>query len=201
MKCALYARVSKADESQNPENQLTKLRSYAKEKGWEAYDEYIDQASGADPYRPSLDRMLRDARGNRFSIVLTTKIDRMARSTINLLSTLEKLDACGVKLECTDQSFSTNTPEGRLVITILGAMAEFERELIRDRTRAGLAVARSRGKVLGRPPNPVRTEEILRLRAEGLPLKDIGQLVGMTAQGVKQRLRRDGLQKRGMTEK
>ena len=80
MKVALYARVSKADDSQDPENQLMRLRSYAKMRSWDVYDEYVDRASGADDYRPALDRMMNDAAARRVGLVLTTKIDRIARS-------------------------------------------------------------------------------------------------------------------------
>ena len=145
MKVALYARVSKADESQNPENQLMRLRSYAQERGYEVSENhvYVDMASGADANRPQLDRMMADARARRFSLVLCVKVDRLARSVSNLYALLTEFDARGVKFECIDQSITTNTPTGKLLLSILGGVAEFERELIRDRTKAGLARAKA----------------------------------------------------------
>ena len=198
MKIALYARVSKADLSQNPENQLMRLRDYAQGREWEIYHEYVDQASGSDSKRPQLENMLADARGNRFKLVLTVRLDRIGRSILgarSIFNLITELEMHGVRFECTDQPISTNNPHGRLILAILGGVADFERELIRDRTKAGLARAKAQGKRLGRPPNPARTEEIIRLRDEGLSLRQISQRVGISHQGVKQRLRRERLQK------
>lgn len=200
MKVALYARVSKADDSQNPETQLLRLRKYAEERGWQVFDEYVDRASGADANRPRLDRMLADARANRFGIVVTTKVDRLARSTINLYRLLSELECNNVAFHCTDQDISTVSSTGKLLLAVLAGVAEFERELIRERTTAALATAKARGQCLGRPPNRSRTSEIQRLKNEGLTIRQIASRIGITPQGVKQRLRRDRLQKRGVSE-
>lgn len=192
MKIALYARVSKADESQDPENQLMRLRSYANERGWIVYDEYVDMASGADANRPNLDRMVSDAMRRRFEMVLTTKIDRVARSTPNLYSLLSKLEGRGIKFECTDQDISTNTPTGKLLLAVLAGVAEFERDLIRERTKAGLARARAQGKHLGTPMKNVDVARILALRGQGMSLRHIGKALGVSHQTVKNRLRNEG---------
>lgn len=155
-------------------------------------------ASGADPSRPQLERMMADARAHRFGLVLTVRLDRIGRSILgarSIFNLITELEMYSVRFECTDQPISTNNPHGRLILAILGGVADFERELIADRTKAGLARARSQGKRLGRPPNPARTDEILRLREEGLSLRQIAQRLGMSHQGVKQRLRRERLQK------
>jgi len=196
MKVALYARVSRADNDQDPENQLIKLREYAHSRGYEIVGEYVDRASGALPSRPQLDRMLADARGHRFNVIISVKLDRMGRSALNLLGMLEELERLRVGLICTDQAFDTTGPEGKLLFTVLSGVAEFERELIRERTKDGLARAKAQGKRLGRPPNPARTADIVRMRQQGLSLRQIGQQLGISHQGVKQRLRRAGLQKR-----
>ena len=173
MRIALYARVSRFDKDQNPENQLIKLRSFAERHQWAVYREYVDYASGAKPSRPQFDEMLSDARARQFDAILIVRIDRLARSTRHLLNILEELQHFGADLICTDQEIDTKSPAGKLLFTILGAVSELELDLIRERTKDGLARARAQGKRIGRPPNPARTEEILKLRTEGLSLRQI----------------------------
>jgi DNA invertase Pin-like site-specific DNA recombinase len=201
MRVALYARVSRADKDQDPENQLIKLRDYATRIGWEIFAEYKDFASGAAPSRPSLDRMLREGRARHFDIILVVRLDRLARSTRQLLNLLEELDRYGVALVCSDQQIETKSPAGKLLFTVLGAVAELELELIRERTKDGLARARAQGKRIGRPPNQARTEEIIALRSQGFSLGEIGKKVGMSRQAVKQRLRRTRVQNGEQSER
>ena len=196
MKVALYARVSRADKDQDPENQLLKLREYAKRMNWEVYAEYKDFASGAAPSRPQLDKLLGEGRARHYDVILIVRLDRLARSTKQLLTILEDLDRFGVALVCSDQDIDMKSPTGKLLFTVLGAVAELELDLIRERTKDGLARARAQGKRLGRPPKPEMTEEILHLRAQGLSLRNIGVQLGMSHQSVKQRLRRARVQKR-----
>ena len=146
---ALYERVS--TNTQTVDNQTLRLQNYAEDHGYIIYDKYCDVASGADPKRPQLDRLLRDAKLHKFDRILCVKIDRLARSMINLLDVMQKLDSYKVSISFLDQPFDTGTYEGRMMLQILGALAEFERELIRDRTNAGLERARAQGKVSGRP--------------------------------------------------
>ena len=146
---AIYARVSTA--TQTNDNQLIRLQRYAEERGYTIANTYCDVASGADPKRPQLDRMIEAARLHMFDMLLCVKIDRLARSMINLLDVMNKLDSYGVKVFFLDQPIDTSQAAGRMVFSILGALAEFERELIRDRTNAGLERARAQGKVSGRP--------------------------------------------------
>ena len=194
MNVALYARVSRADETQNPDNQLMRLRSYATERGWSVHDEYVDTASGADANRPQLDRMMADARARRFSLVLCVKVDRLARSVSNLYALLSEFDARGVKFECIDQSITTNTPTGKLLLSILGGVAEFERELIRDRTKAGLARAKAQGKRLGRPRKRVNMERARELRSQGLGYRKIAEELGITRPTLWARLKKEGVE-------
>jgi len=196
LKVALYARVSRADKDQDPENQLLKLREYAKRMNWEVYAEYKDFASGAAPSRPQLDKLLGEGRARHYDVILIVRLDRLARSTKQLLTILEDLDRFGVALVCSDQDIDMKSPTGKLLFTVLGAVAELELDLIRERTKDGLARARAQGKRLGRPPKPEMTEEILHLRAQGLSLRNIGVQLGMSHQSVKQRLRRARVQKR-----
>ena len=193
MKVALYARVSKADESQDPDNQLMRLIAYANERDWTITGRYVDMASGADDNRPELDRMMADARARRFGLVLCVKVDRLARSVTSLYRILSELDARGVRFECTDQAISTNSPTGKLLLSILAGVAEFERELIRDRTRAGLARARAQGKTLGRPRIPVDMDRARELRAQGLGYRKIAKELGVSHQTMLLRLRKEGV--------
>jgi DNA invertase Pin-like site-specific DNA recombinase len=195
-KVALYARVSTHDKEQDPENQLIKLRDFVERRGWVVYGEFIDMRSGAQSTRPELDRMLKAAKAHWFDAIVIVRIDRLGRSVRNLHNLLAELQHSGVALICTDQDIDTSNPTGKLLFTVLGAVSELELDLIRDRTKDGLARAKAQGKRLGRPPNPARTDDILRMRREGLSLRQIGQRLGISHQGVKQRLRRAGLQNR-----
>ena len=132
--------------------QLDRLVAYCTARGWEEAEVYIDQASGADTRRPALMQMLQDAHRRHFDAILVVRLDRLMRSTLHLLAIVEQLDHDGVALVCLDQPIDTSTGMGRLLLTVLGAVAEFERDLIRERTMDGLARARAKGKRLGRPP-------------------------------------------------
>jgi DNA invertase Pin-like site-specific DNA recombinase len=185
--------VSKNDDSQDPENQLMRLRSYAKERSWEVHSEYVDRASGADDYRPELDRMMNDARARYVGLVLTTKIDRIARSARNLLNILKQLEERGVQFECTDQAISTNESTGRFLVTVLGAVAELERELISERTKAGLARTKAKGTRLGHPPKEIDMGRVRELRAQGRGYRRIAKELGVSHQTIRNRLRMDGV--------
>lgn len=148
-KIALYARVSTRE--QTTDNQLSRLREIATVRNYEVVGEYIDVASGADQNRPQLTAMLTQAKKGNIGKIIAIRLDRLARSVVNLSELVGDLNEWGVTLEIIDQPIDTGTPSGRLTYTILSAVAEFERELIRDRTRDGIARARAEGKIIGRP--------------------------------------------------
>ena len=152
MRTALYARVSTIDKDQDPETQLVKLRAFAQAKGHTDSVEFVDHASGLDPNRQALKEMLSRARKREFEAIVIVRLDRIMRSTKNLLTMIEDLIRWDVALICVDQPIETNTALGRYMITILGATAEFERELIRERVKDGLERAKREGKRLGRRP-------------------------------------------------
>ena len=151
-KAAIYVRVS--TDKQTIENQVRELRQIAERRGWQVVEEYHDAgisgAKGRDG-RPGLDQMLNDARRRKFDVVMAWAIDRLGRSLVDLLGTIQVLEACGVDLYLDQQSIDTTTPAGRLMFQITGAFAEFERSMIRQRVRAGLKRAIAQGKRLGRP--------------------------------------------------
>lgn len=162
MKVALYARVS--TDGQDPANQILRLREVAKSRGYEEYTTYIDIASGACQRRPALDNMLKAAKAKSFDKILCTKIDRLARSMTNLLTIMENLENWHVGVEFLDQPIDTITSSGKLVLSILGALAEFERELIRDRTNDGLQRAAREGRKGGRPRTELSEYQIRKAR-------------------------------------
>jgi DNA invertase Pin-like site-specific DNA recombinase len=168
MKTAIYARVSTAD--QNCELQLRELRDYVARRGWEPAVEYVDSGvSGAKASRPALDRLMAAATRREFDVLLVYKIDRFGRSVLHLSQQLAALDRCGVRFIAITQGLDTDAanPASRLLLTILAGVAEFERELIRERTASGLRRAKASGKVLGRPTRIFRRDEVVRRRAEG----------------------------------
>jgi DNA invertase Pin-like site-specific DNA recombinase len=151
-RAGIYVRVS--TDKQTVENQLRELRRIAERRGWEVVQEYHDAGlSGAKSReaRPGLDQMLKDAQRRRFDVVMAWAIDRLGRSLVDLLGTIQTLEACGIDLYLDQQAIDTTTPTGKLMFQITGAFAEFERSMIRQRVRAGLKRAVEAGKQLGRP--------------------------------------------------
>jgi len=149
---AIYVRVS--TDGQTVENQVRELRQIASRRGWEIVETYSDAgisgAKGRDK-RPGLDQMLNDAKRRRFDVVMAWAIDRLGRSLIDLLGTIQELEACGVDLFLEQQAIDTTTPAGKLMFQVCGAFSEFERSMIRQRVKLGLKRALAQGKTLGRP--------------------------------------------------
>jgi len=136
---------------QTPDNQLVALRCFAEARGWTVI-EFVDHGiSGAKDRRPALDALLTAVRTRKVDVVACIKLDRLARSTRHLVTLAGDLEALGVDLVVLDQSIDTTTPSGRLLFHVLAAIAEFERDLIRDRVVAGLRRAKAQGRHLGRP--------------------------------------------------
>ena len=151
LKAAIYARVSTQD--QNCELQVRELREYACRRGWNLVGEYVDTGwSGAKASRPQLDQLMKDSAMRRFDAVIVWKLDRFGRSVRNCLDGIENLRAHDVRFLAVSQSIDTDesNPTARLLLHILASVAEFERELIRERVRAGIKSAKHKGKKLGR---------------------------------------------------
>jgi DNA invertase Pin-like site-specific DNA recombinase len=165
---ALYARISTKNNGQDPETQLVALREYAEHRGFVSVGEYVDIGiSGSKDRRPQLDRLMTDARHRRFDVILVARFDRFARSTRHLVNALEEFQALGIDFVSLSESIDTSTPMGRMVFTVIGAVAELERSLVRERVVMGLNRARKGGTRLGRPRVPVDAAEVARLRAQG----------------------------------
>jgi len=178
-KAAIYVRVSTVGSGQSPEMQLRELREYCERRGWQSAGEYADVGiSGAKDKRPQLDRMMADAHKRRFDVVAVWKFDRFARSVSHLLRALDTFRALGIEFVSLSESLDTATPAGRMVFTVLGAVAELERSLIAERVRSGLRNARAKGKRLGRPPVIVDATRIGRLRAQGRSVREMASELG-----------------------
>ena len=165
---AIYARVSTLNGAQDPTMQTRELEEYCQRRGWQVFDCYVDKGvSGKKDSRPQLNRMMQDAHERRFDVVVVWRFDRFARSVSHLLRALETFNSLGVQFVSLSEQVDTSTPTGKMVFTVLGAVAELERNLIVERVRAGLRHARAKGKRLGRPRKSVDAVEIRSLRAAG----------------------------------
>ncbi len=179
MKVAAYARVSTSNNGQDPEVQLRELREYVARRGWKLAGEYVDVGiSGTKEKRPQLDRLMADAHRRKFDAVVVWKFDRFARSVSHLLRALETFKALGIEFVSLSEQMDTSTPTGKMVFTVLGAVAELERSLIAERVRAGLRNAKAKGKKLGRPRLVADRSQIARLRAQGRSLREIATELG-----------------------
>jgi DNA invertase Pin-like site-specific DNA recombinase len=181
MKVAIYARVSTLD--QEPENQLQELRRYVEARGWTG-TEFVDRGvSGAKDRRPALDALLKDAKRRRFDALVCWRLDRLGRNLRHLVTLLEDLQHCGVAFVSLGEGIDCTTPAGKLQLHILAALAEFERERIRERVMAGVDRARTQGKRLGRPKSRPPVE---RLRTvAGLSLNVAATQLGVSRSTLK----------------
>jgi DNA invertase Pin-like site-specific DNA recombinase len=179
-RAAIYARVSTANNGQDPTMQTRELREYCERRGWKLAGEYVDLGiSGAKEKRPELDRLMADAHRRCFDAVVVWKFDRFARSVSHLLRALETFKALGVEFVSLSEQVDTSTPTGKMVFTVLGAVAELERSLIAERVRAGLRNAKAKGKQLGRPRVAVDLARIGNLRSEGRSWAAIAMEMGI----------------------
>src|SRR6201997_5844405 len=179
MRVAIYARVSTTN-GQSPEMQLSDLREYASRRGWETFAEYVDNGvSGAKESRPELNRLMADAHRRHFDVVLCWKVDRFGRSLKHLVNALADLDSYGIAFVSLRDNLDLSTPSGRLMFQIIGAMAEFERSLIQERVKAGLANARAKGRRLGRPQRRFDLNKAQSLRGAGMSFRDLAAELGV----------------------
>lgn len=182
-KVGIYARVSTADKGQDPEMQLKDLREYAHARGWKVFGEYTDIGeSGAKDRRPQLDRLMEDARKRRIDGILVWKLDRFGRSLKSLVNTLEELRSLGIQFVSYTENLDFSTPAGRAMANLIGVFAEFERDLIRERVKAGIQNARCKGKRLGRCPkiNEGLLRTIRDMRDRRMSLRDISRELGVS---------------------
>ncbi|HKR27431.1 MAG TPA: recombinase family protein [Acidobacteriaceae bacterium] len=172
-RAALYMRVSTVD--QHPETQLLDLRQLAAQRGFEIVSEYTDRISGAKARRPGLDQMMKDARRGRFDVVMVWAFDRLARSVRHFLETVDELNRLNIEFISFREQVDTGGPLGRAVITIIGAVAELERNLIIERVRAGMRRARLEGRRIGRMPVAIDRAAVLRDHQRGQSLRQLAE--------------------------
>jgi len=183
---AVYARVSTST-GQNPEMQLQEVRQYCTRREMTIVREYVDKGiSGARERRRALDQLLVDCQRRAVDCVVVYRYDRFARSLRQLVNALEEFRSLGIDFISLHEGVDTSTPNGRLVFGIFASIAEFERELIRDRVRSGLALAKSNGRRLGRPRVVVERLQIASLRKEGRSWAEICRALGVS-KGTAQR--------------
>lgn len=184
-RAAIYARVSTKNNGQNPETQLVALREYVQNRGWQIAEEYVDHGvSGSKDSRPQLDRLMKDARARKIDAVIVARFDRFARSTRHLIMALEEFNGLSVDFISLGESIDTSTSMGKMIFTVLGAVAELERNIIRERVTMGLNRARKQGKQLGRPKVVVDREKVRDLHKAGASVRTIAAQLGLTKSTV-----------------
>jgi DNA invertase Pin-like site-specific DNA recombinase len=189
MRIAIYARVSTKDQS--CDLQVRDLKAYCSARKLTIFREYIDSGeSGAKDSRPKLNELMADARKRKFDAILVWRFDRFARSTKHLLLALEEFRSLGIQFISYQENIDTTSPLGQALFTIVSAVAQFERDLIRERVSAGIRHARACGKQLGRPRRIVSQDELVRLKGEGYSLREIAKRLRVGYGTVRLRLRK-----------
>jgi DNA invertase Pin-like site-specific DNA recombinase len=187
IRVAIYARVSTKDKGQDTGNQLVQLRSFAAMQGWTVYREFVDHDTGSKGDRTEFQAMFGDASQRKFDLLLFWALDRLSREgVLETLQHLNRLTSYGIGFRSfAEQYFDSCGVFKDAVIAIMATLAKQERIRLSERTKAGLAIARSRGRRIGRPRLNVQSAEIARLRASGLSLRAIGRKLGISEGSVR----------------
>ena len=192
IRAALYARVSTTGHGQDVGLQLDELRQVAAQRGW-APAEYVDEGiSGSQGSRPALDRLMADARAGRLDVVAVWRFDRFARDTRHLLVTMDEFRRMGVEFVSLREQVDTSTPMGKAMFTIIAAISELERDLLRERVVAGVRRAQAAGKHCGRPRVELDLRPAQALLKEGRSLKETARILGVSRNTLRRRLREAG---------
>ena len=196
MRVAIYARVSTKDQS--CVLQIRDLKTYCAARKLSVFSEYVDVGeSGVKNSRPQLNALMAEARKRKFDAILVWRFDRFARSTKHLLLALEEFRSLGIQFISYQENIDTTSPLGQALFTIVSAVAQLERDLIRERVSAGIRHARACGKQLGRPRRIVDSDELLRLKAKGVSLREIAKKLGVGYGTVRLRLLNSEISNRG----
>lgn len=193
-RCAIYVRVSTGD--QQTDSQESELRDFAERRGWSIYRVYKDKGvSGAKESRPALNELMADCRRRKVDVVAVWKFDRFARSVKQLVNSLQEFRQLGIDFCSCTESIDTSTPMGEVVFHVMGALAQFERSLIAERTIAGLRIARDKGKRLGRPPVKLGSDLEARIKADRvngkMSLRALAKKHAITLWSVQRLVQRD----------
>lgn len=191
MKVALYCRVSTEDKGQDTGVQLRILKELAENRGYDVVSIYEDHASGKDPNRPRFKDMMAAARKHQFDAIMAVRIDRIMRSVTHLNNTLQQLKEYGVQLIFTDMNLDLNNPSNMLIFNIIGSIAEWERQIISQRTREGLEYAKRKGRVLGRSTrDDIPLSDVIRMRNEGKGWATISKELGIPSSTLRDHVRK-----------
>lgn len=184
---AIYARVS--TDGQDEGMQLTALHETVSHRGWELKAEYVDHGVSSKNVRPQLEKLMQDAQKRKFDVVAVWKVDRFARSTREIVFALKQFQTLGIDFVSVTQSIDTSGPMGRLVFSVLAAIAEFERDLIRERVVAGMREARRKGKHCGRPAIEFDVDHAAELRRQGMSWRKLAAVTGVPMHLLRARLK------------
>ena len=197
IRAALYARVSTTGHGQDVGLQLDELRRMASQRGWQVLEYVDDGVSGAKERRPALDLLMADARAGKLELVAVWRFDRFARSTAHLLSAMEEFRALGVDFVSQREQIDTSTPMGKAMFTIVAAMAELERDVLRERVVAGVRRAQAAGKHCGRPRVELDLRPAAALLEQGRSLKEVSAILNVSRATLRRRLQEAGLWRAG----
>jgi len=186
-------RVSTKGPGQTTDTQALALREYAERRGFEIVEYRDEGISGSKDSRPALDRLMRDARARKFDVVIVARFDRFARSVSHLLRALEELGHLGIDFVSLSESIDTSTPMGKMIFTVLGAVAELERNLIKERVHMGISRARKQGKRLGRPKRIFDREKAY-VMLQSMSVREVARALGVS-RGVIERTLSNSLSK------
>ena len=192
MRAAAYARVSTNNHHQDPEVQLRDIRAYCQYKGWEIAETYIDKGvSGTKVSRPALNKLMADAAEKKFDVDVVWKFDRFARNAQHMLRALEQFQTSGTSFVSTTENIDTGTPTGKMVFTVLAAVAEMERNLTVERIHAGLRNARAKGHVPGVKRQPIDIAAVRERIAAGESIRTIAKTLKLSPALLSLRLREE----------
>jgi DNA invertase Pin-like site-specific DNA recombinase len=190
VRVARYLRVSRDD--QDPRLQADETAQLIAHRRWNLYETFLDHGvSGSKDRRPALDRLMADARRGKFDVLLVWRADRLFRSLRHMVVALDELAALGIDFVSVTESFDTTSPQGRLLLTLVSAFSEFEKCVLIERTRAGIAAARRAGVRVGRPRVHVDVDSARRMRAAGKTTKAIAAALGCGATTLRRALAAD----------
>lgn len=193
MNVGVYARVSTEKQEESLEEQVKMLKAFCKANGYEIYNVYSETRSGAKSNREKFIELMRDVEARKFEAVVVFKLDRFARSMLDLLTNVEKLKEHEVDFISVNDHIETNTPQGKLIFHIMGALAEFERALIYDRTKVGIERAKREGKVCHRPRKEINLDRVIDRYNKGIPLTEIAAIEHVSYGTLRNRLREAGI--------
>jgi DNA invertase Pin-like site-specific DNA recombinase len=193
MRVGIYARVSTEKQEESLDEQVKILEEFCKRSGHEIYEIYSETVSGAKSKREKFMELMRDVEAHKLDAVVVLKLDRFSRSMLDLLTSVERLKENGVDFISINDHIETSTPQGKLIFHIMGALAEFERSLIYERTKVGIERAKREGKVCHRPRKSVNLDRVIDRYKKGIPLTEIAAIEHVSYSTLRNRLREAGI--------